>query len=532
MIIDRILHVRGSEMNFYAPSYFKRPSDIPTGGKLYGYGKDLTPYVKLTDPTSTDYTVFVVIDMSKYAKEHRGFGWFVVADDGSISVKNKVSDPDGFLVGNPLVPPSVVSVGDGIKTHDTTYMDYWLGYYNGKTPNIVDPSANIHVHVGIGSTVYNNFRGTIELTHEPSAEGESLSELVTDGTVYYKYDHVNPGRYIEMTASDLSEFFDKQEDELKYTVKDNVQVYTKETDDDAVEFTFDTFVVRQEHTLPIVNGFVCYPEVVGSAVKACDAVQYLSMSSDRSRGYVLVDFEQVGGCSFWKLDVNEDIGSVTDFVLPSSLLEEYDPSRQTILVVLDGRLLLTSDYSVVDGHVIVDKTKFGVVPELDRLLCTGAAISANSRLVSSDGSRDILRSDNSFVIVVNSPNLQMVLHEPWFNSSEKILEHGNNSYEALDRNQFDQTARGLLYDRTTKSVISHSREEHTSTSYAEDLQEEVKYRTSTVTTIPERPLVVLAGTCDNLMSAKAMVFDDPKNVARDDVVAWPRWCLVDMIFRG
>lgn len=524
MKIDRVLHVRGSRMDFYSLAYFRSIWQTLNmfDGKVYGYGKTLSAYDKAYGDGSGEPTEPIVIDGSRC-------GYFI--EDIELSEITPIT--------NPLVPPCDVIVDNGVTVRDPEYMDYWLGYYNGKTPEIVDPTKNIYTTINDTTVEFTNFRGTITVVEPtvPYTEMSPLAMFTSDGTRYFKYDSDSDSYYVEMTLAELTSYFDKVDADSTglagdYKVKDAVQVYKRIEDTSSLSFDFSRHVVNVDNTMPVVNGFCCFPGTSLGKLKATDSRRYLEAPDDRDRGIVLVDFTQVGGCVFKSLNVESIEGTQNEFVLPRSITDDYDETTQSMIVVIDGRLLRPSQYVKLGNHIIIKQDLSALASELDRKVCTGAHITNNSRMVESAGERDRLRQPNSFVVIVNTPNLQAVEHTPWLSSRESTLEHGCNSYAALDSNQFPAAARGLLYNNTDMSIINYSREEHTSTFYAENIQQEVSYKTSTVLIKAERPLVILAGSLDNLMSAKAALFDNPNNFVHDDQIMWPRWVILDLIFRG
>jgi hypothetical protein len=103
----------------------------------------------------------------------------------------------------------------------------------------------------------------------------------------------------------------------------------------------------------------------------------------------------------------------------------------------------------------------------------------------------------------------------------------------MDRNAFDRFARGLLVDTTLRVVRDYSREERGVTFYAEKEGSLKDVNQSSVFTNRENPIVILGGTLsDNLMSAKAMLFDRARHFANGDFIVCPKLVLVDYIFRG
>ena len=448
MYIDRILHVRssGSMMDFYASSYFSAEHvDL----RLFAESRQLYAYCTYTEtkPGSVPKKKRKVIDLTQFIKDNPDWDWTTL----------EVSE-DYPCVENPLVPPSLIRINRTEQKRDPGWMNYFLGFYNGKTPKYLSPHQNTKC----------------------------------------------------------------------VDIETNIKVDSSGTKSLGVRFSFvpARHPVEPATTLPIVNGFACWPVHDVRTVTAVEGTQYFGDRVDRDRQCVLVDFGPVGGCTFFKC--SECGGSLKEFFLP--LDAQFDPENQTLLVVIDGRILLPDDYKVKGNAVTIDLNKLPVNMELDRLVCEGATIKNDTRLVEADGSRDLLNQTNSFVVIVNAKNMQLVQHATWFDLNEK--EPDSKIVNTEDKLTFDQYARGLLYDRTTKSVHDYVREEQTTTFYAAAEADMVDWKVSIATVNHEKPLVILGGTRSNFMSAKAMMFDRPKAFCPDDSVLYPKFVLLDFIFRG
>ena len=142
---------------------------------------------------------------------------------------------------------------------------------------------------------------------------------------------------------------------------------------------------------------------------------------------------------------------------------------------------------------------------------------------------DIKNDDNSFLIVVNRPALQIVNHRA-FQRPKPItkMPWGSDSHASLDRVDFDRQARGLLFDATTKSFIDYTRETQTLTFYADKCR---KWGIANVYIPRSTPIAIKDENAHNLMSARGFTLDDVRK-SDYDFIDWPRLSILDFIFRG
>ena len=457
MTIDRVLHVlRSGRMDFYSSSYFATIADAPflyKEGAVFGYGKEGDTYV--------------AVNLSRARSSIENWSFGPADSEGKFVFDYAIYEP--YLVQRPCVPPSKVQISETEYDHETTFMDYWLSFYNDGTPKYINPSSEAYA---------NPF--TLESAEE---------EMVAD--------------------------------------PDNPNVLGR-------VFDFKYFTIRAPYTLPICNGFACFPKVVEEEPIARrlfvpNIMRYYKDPSTRNRNMVLIDFERVGGCSFIRMrDCRYAAGGIA---LPN---ETFNPKTQSLIVVLAGRILTPENYTQVGRAVLLGDRPVSPLSLMDEQLCAGALLNGPRTLEATVNVKQLMLDDNSFFVVVNRANLQIVVHPKWWTTEEPIQPNPKqtvNTYANSHKLQFDLNARGLLVDRLTSSVYDYSREEHTVTFYAES-SKPISWKTSTCTVIPERPLVMLSSSKDNFMSAKGMLFTKPTDIAIEDHIAWPQFVMYDFIFRG
>lgn len=306
-------------------------------------------------------------------------------------------------------------------------------------------------------------------------------------------------------------------------------------------FDFKHFTIRATDTLPICNGFACFPEVITDEddplvrinpkvlrnLFVRNIMKYYGDLSTRNRNMVLVDFERVGGCSFKRM--RECRISKGGIAVPN-----FNPKTQSLITVLAGRILTPDKFTRVGSYVVFGQRPITPLSLMDRQLCEGALIKGSRTLEATVDVSQLLLEDDSFFVIVNKPNLQIFVHNKWWTTEEPTQPNPKQTVNTLansHKSQFDINARGLLVDDVTNAVYDYAREEHTVTFYAES-SKPISWKTSTCTVIPERPLVMLSSGKDNFMSAKGMLFTKPTDIAREDHIAWPQWVMYDFIFRG
>ena len=291
---------------------------------------------------------------------------------------------------------------------------------------------------------------------------------------------------------------------------------------DAV-FDFKKALVNRRTTLPICNGLCCYPRIIQERIYANQGQRLSYNKQDRNRRWVLVDFSPVGGCQFYPL---KDLwGNLTELILP----EGFDHTKQSCLLVVKGRLYTPDEFEIInDKRLLFDIAKYTSVHELDMMLCRGD-FKWNTSIVINDYAYDLKHDDNSFLILINKPNLQVVRHR-CFNGSWPItkMPWGSDSHAGTVTCDFDQPARGLLFDESTRSVIDHTREVQTMTFYADKIR---RWGISNTTLNWQSLLAICDESSDNLMSAKGFVLDNVHTDKYDHVI-WPRLSILDFVFRG
>ena len=133
-------------------------------------------------------------------------------------------------------------------------------------------------------------------------------------------------------------------------------------------------------TLPICNGLLCYPTVMDGKLFAHQGQRLSYNEQDRNRRWVLVDFGSVGGCTFKKL--SEFDGPISELTIPND--EDgnpiFDPSTQSLLLSICGRLFTAEEFEIVDDRILFNINRFSAIYELDRMICRGDFI-RNSRFL-------------------------------------------------------------------------------------------------------------------------------------------------------
>lgn len=296
-------------------------------------------------------------------------------------------------------------------------------------------------------------------------------------------------------------------------------------------FNFIHHTIRPENTLPICNGFARFPRILDNCLYVQNIYKHYQDPSARNRGMVLIDFTKVGGCQFVKMSQCK-ISSIGTVTIPSDM---YNPATQSLIVVLGGRILTHDKYNSIGRMIVFGNRATNPMMLLDEKICTGELTTGKTWVMTAevDLEKTILDT-NSFFVVVNKPNLQIVVHQMWWETSNPVNPHPPitvDSFAKAARTQFDQVANGILVDEVTNSVYDYAREEHTVTFYAES-SEPISWKTATVTVKPERPLVILKSSKDNFMSARGMLFTKPTDIAKEDTILWPKFAIYDFVFRG
>jgi len=460
-------------------------------------------------------------------------------------------------------------------------------------------------------------------------------------------------------------------------------------------FGFKKAMVERTTTLPICNGLCCFPRIVDGKIYASQGQRMSYNKAARNRRWILVDFSTVGGCTFTHLSDLE--GTMSELILPS-----YDPTQQSVLLVVKGRLFIPGEFEIIGNRLLFDLTKFQAAYEIDRHLCRGDLTWNTDVIPNNDTSVDrkgavtaatihvhkktkdtsfklyhyvktsdtvvdrtktyyvvedneyrvatrndfeidhktdpetwyfresityyemgttrvkyfvlfhdefievdvdsysligkeinpatkaydigikdehdqpvlfstfyeyveqtiyesftqhidsktgketwepkgsavvnvhesklnLKNDDNSFLIIINKPNLQVVRHL-CYESTRPLsrMPRGVDSFSGTMKNDFDQQARGLLFDESTRSVMDYSREVQTMTFYADKIR---KWGISNITTPYQSLIAITDESSHNLMSARGFVLSNVHSDKFDHVI-WPRLSILDFIFRG
>ena len=539
MIIERVLNVRGPEMDFYDASLFTSYSEVRQrlpNGKLYMYGKSLFPSYK-----------------EKPIYTQLASGWLIGSDDGKLrdAIRARSQAPVGQLLGIDELyvtrgtrKPSY-SLLRAVDCRDNPYItaepqtggtwNYLIASGSDAIPvykvtGHTEPTTDDYKHPRVidYDAVDASYQWGTDLPEDEYTEKFIRNPLVPPGKVWVSDTECNSDtRYMDFFLSMYNRSTPEYLAPSANRWKEFIVVDADNKEDIIVKF--QKIVYRSRKTLPFVNGYACFPEAIDDyTLRIQGGAQFISDLSIRNRNIVLVDFSPVGEVEFVRL--SELQGNINGFQLP----ESYDPATCSFLLFVDGHIMLDSDY-ICNGR-LVSMTKCPVVTpamEADRLIVTGERIVNSQHVTNVTGERDYYNQPNSFVVIVHCPNLQTFRHQSFHRTSENKLDQGSNSYSSVDRNVFDRFARGLLVDTTLRVVRDYSREERGVTFYAEKEGGLKDVYQSSVFTKREDPIVLLKGTLsDNLMSAKTMLFDRARHFANDDLIVWPNLVLVDYIFRG
>lgn len=549
MLIKALLHVRGSKMDLYAPSYFRQndttvdPFERLTGGTVYAYGKGLPDHFepqKNYQALSGDQLIYLYLPKG-------------LPIDPSDSISQYYSRTQEYATTNPK--------GDVYFHEGRAYRKLTMHYLNTKLVEWKEMSSgDTHCYYAAPGIGLYEWTGTVKPTEEDDFTTPrciNLTEYVAAGNTW-DFDHELPEVYKDFLVKNafvppsrwwtdnthlepndslmgwwLSYYNYKTPNFWTINDTDTIKTYVSETEDEEavkhndVVFGLARNVTKMKNIVPIMNGLFCFPSISATSITVPDGARYiLSNKEDRDRGIVLMDFTQVGGMKLYKL--SELSTDSMHIMLP----ESYDDTKQSLLLVVDGRLFCPDEFEIIGRQIVFDRSMFKPVYDLDRKLVLGQ-FEYNIRQVVTDDKRDILKQRNSFLIVVNTPNMQIVRHDSFMQTRDdtRKRKHGSPSFCQMDKNQFSYYARGLMFDHATRSVHDYMREEHTQTFYALQADRITDWHVSSTTVKAQRPLVVYSRNVDNLMSARGTVFDHNFRYAKDTVV-WPKYVILDFIFRG
>lgn len=580
MIITNILHVSGVQANLYSPSFFKRevgqrkpinPFTEWVGGRLYAYGTYIN---KENSKERFAIDLRAVKDLIGFTGE----GDDPLAQMNTcIDTKDKEFPLLDKLLSAPPIPPSKSFTSwkyqSEIKEHQHAYWDdgqkTWVPVTQNET-RYIDPNGKTLVpelienavgQVAEELTAY-YFINKYELDQEqfvdvPVTFGDDLEEVRTKleevcrmkfpkrtdiNIKLYKVDITRAKRIPTSTEHDqylMGYWLEKVETYPRMiSVDGNSNIIAtygswkepfmegdfeyRHSLPDAV-FDFKKFVVNRKTTLPICNGLCCYPRIVDEKIYANQGQRLSYNKQDRNRRWVLVDFEPIGGCSFVQL---KDLkGNLTEMVMP----DDYDSMKQSCLLVIKGRLFLPGEFSIDNSHrLLFDITKYTAIYDLDTMLCRGDQ-ERNTIILKPSYKYDLKTDDNSFLIIINNAKMQIVKHDCHAGSWPMTkMQWGSDSHSGTMKFDFDRPARGLLFDRSTRSIIDYTREVQTMTFYADKFR---RWGISNTHANWSSLIAVIDESSHNLMSARGFVLDDVYTDKYERVV-WPRLSILDFVFRS
>lgn len=530
MTITNILHVTGTKMDLYSPSYFKEvegereavdPLKRWVDGDLFGYG-----IIKENDD---EYRFVIDIRELKRTFDDLTFESIDPMMELNVFLTLKEDDPDALqlikdcFVKHPYVPPAVSYTGWRYKTRKVTTEDVefvrdpvkeWKGEWVHKVTEktyFVDKYDDI-----IDESEYEWEKKRVHLDAETEHDQLLKNYWISKYEVWPKYISVDQHPEIKASYGNW-----KEPDHIRSKLIGDYE--SRHLLPDAV-FEMDLKKHNIHTMIPFCNGLCCFPRVLDNRLYASQGARLSYNKKDRNRRWVLVDFGPVGGCEFYHLSDLQ--GDIKHMML--DLPEPFDPHQKTALVVIKGRLFFPDEFTITDNHLFFDLNKYTAIHEIDYKLCRGDFV-RNSRVIEPDRIIDLQNDDNSFLIIINRGDLQLIkhqaLHQSW---PMKKMKRGSDSLSNVMTNDFDRCARGLMFEMDSRSVHDYVREEQTMTFYADKYR---KWEISNVFIYAQSLLALSDEYSNNLMSARGFVLDSVE-VEKYHNVVWPRLTILDFVFRG
>ena len=300
---------------------------------------------------------------------------------------------------------------------------------------------------------------------------------------------------------------------------------------------------NQTTSLYFVNGLCCFPthtvnESRGLVTRLTDGAKYLRNQTDRSRGIVVVDFDNQCKVEYVKLS---DLPGTIDNLSTGKLFD----SEKSYLLVVDGRLYFPEEFQLMSNNILkFNSADYKPEMALDRMCCsnefdnsptaktvggdyTGFTFASSRSLTS--GVIDLKNANNSFLIIFDRKGLKVVKHTSTSvpnDSTFTDLETMSNIFTI----EFPSVSRGLLFDEVTRSVIDYTADYHDQTFWIPGETELRKFGCARALIIPDKPLELCASN-NNDMSANASMHDR-KDTRGSATVLWPRYSMLDFIFEG
>ena len=462
---------------------------------------------------------------------------------------------------------------DGNTYKDASLMGYWLGKYE-EYPKIYSVDQESDIIATFGNHLEPNMDGDFEYRHSlPDAVFDFKSDLVNRSTTLpicnglLCYPRLVEGRIYASQGQRLS--YNKKDRNRRWVLVDFNPVggckfiQLKNLKGSLSCMHLDDFDKTTQSVLLVVNGRLFMPR----SDFFVDDNNDLQFSTYKYLPIYELDRKLCRGDLRWNTQTIEKNGGV----LMTETVENTEP--ETIYVYnetkdkkfLAGRTYFVErfgDYIKVDvsgligqtinsttvgysGHELgLDTSEwFGKFYNLiETSVCcnfyskyneaTGKTFWYPSKTVSFEatGNReDLMQADNSFVIIINKPNLQ-IYHHKSYQGSQPItkMKWGVDTFAPTMKMDFDQQARGLLFDETTRSVYDYTRETQTMTFYVDTLR---KWGVSTVTTNWQSPISMTDESEGTIMNARGFVLNHTRS-DKYDYVNWSRMSILDFVFRG
>ena len=195
--------------------------------------------------------------------------------------------------------------------------------------------------------------------------------------------------------------------------------------------------INFNNTIPVCNGYFCYPHVVNSVLYGEEGARLCRNLTDRNAGHILIDFTPAGSIECVKL--KECSGTISKFNLPSG----YTMSGKSVLLVLDGRLFLPHEFRRLSSRTIsFEKSRFTPYMRADKKQCL-YDFEPNTTIIKDDGEFDLMKCENSFLILIDA-KITIGYHEP-------IMRISDNSFK------FPGYVGGLAYDLSSKTILDYTR---------------------------------------------------------------------------
>ncbi len=222
---------------------------------------------------------------------------------------------------------------------------------------------------------------------------------------------------------------------VNQTLNDKYYARAKTSD---VFYTFNKAnIVNINNTVPVCNGYFCYPSISNNALYATGGAHLCKNTSDRDAGHLLVDFSPAGQLECIKL--SSCTGTASRFSLPSGKTMK----GKFVLLVLDGHLFTPGEFDRLSTRTIAfNLNKFTTAMEVDKLQCQ-YKFNYNTGLLTDTLNRDLMQRDNSFLIMVNAA-MTVAYHEPIMRISDNVF-------------KFPGYVGGLAIDLSTKTIVDYSR---------------------------------------------------------------------------